>query len=93
MGEKPWQKDPVDMEIMDDVACELWEAREAHGDMKNAHEAYAVIREELDEFWEEVKKKKQSNRAMMKELIQVAAMAVRAIADLGMPSLSIHEPD
>jgi hypothetical protein len=41
------------------------------------HEAYAVIREELDEFWDCVK---QNNELGMKEeLIQIAATAIMAI--------------
>jgi hypothetical protein len=52
--------------------------------MNNQHEAYAVILEELEEFWDECKKKPQNRTpvAMRYELIQVAAMAVRTIIDL-----------
>lgn len=55
-----------------------------YGPLHSEHEAYAVISEELDEFWEEVRKKRQvrSPEAMRKELIQVAAMAIRTIYDL-----------
>ena len=52
--------------------------------MLSLHEAYAIILEEVDELWDEVKKKS-SNRdpkAVRSELIQIAAMAVRAIYDL-----------
>ncbi len=44
------------------------------------HEGYAVVLEELDEAWEEIK----WNNSMhaRKEMIQVAAMAIRFIADL-----------
>lgn len=50
--------------------------------MRSAHEAYAVILEELDEFWEEVRQKRGNKVGMQNELIQVAAMAFRALSDL-----------
>lgn len=68
------------------VAIELENAIAAHGPMKSAHEAYAVIKEELDEFWEEVKRKKTSESDMAKEIIQIAAMCVRAMIDLRLPN-------
>lgn len=51
------------------------------------HEAYAVILEELDELWDEVKQKKgtpdydQYDR-MFWEAVQIAAMCMRFIYDL-----------
>jgi hypothetical protein len=67
-----------------EVADELTRARAEHAAMASAHEAYAVILEELEEFKLEVwKKTRDRNPAhMRKELIQLAAMAVRAIEDL-----------
>lgn len=50
----------------------------------SAHEAYAVLLEEVDELWEEVRKK-QKNRSvdlMKKEALQVAAMALRFAAEI-----------
>lgn len=66
------------------VAAELARARDKHAPLNSAHEAYAVILEELDEFKAEVWKKTAArDRAMMRaELIQLAAMAVRAVEDL-----------
>jgi len=73
--------------IILDVHDELQRAMELHGPQRSAHESYAVLLEEVDEFWEEVKKKKEnrSPQAMRKELIQIAAMACRAIHDLELP--------
>ena len=44
-----------------------------------------MILEELDEYWEEVRKKRQNRDpdAIRKELIQIAAMAWRAARNLG----------
>ena len=50
----------------------------------SAHEGYGVLLEELDELWDEVKKK-DCNRdieLMRKEAVQVGAMALRFIVDL-----------
>jgi ABC-type transporter MlaC component len=50
----------------------------------NQHEAYAVILEEFDELWTEIKKnqKKYDLEAQRKEAIQTAAMLVRLIVEL-----------
>ena len=68
------------------VGDELKDATKKHGPFSSLHEAYAVILEELDEFWEEVRKKahERTYGRMFKELIQVAAMAVRAVGDLNL---------
>jgi hypothetical protein len=49
----------------------------------SAHEGYAVLAEEVDELWEEVKKKPSEERKnlMRAEAIQVAAMALRFLQD------------
>lgn len=61
---------------------ELIAACAAHGPMKSAHEGWAVIFEELDELWEEVRKRNRDNERMTKEAIQVAAMAMRFVLDV-----------
>lgn len=73
--------------ISRETAKEFSRATALHEPMNSAHEAYAVILEELDEFWEEVRKKESERNfgTMRKELIQVATMAIRAIYDLKLP--------
>ena len=68
------------------VRAELIAARAQHGPQNSAHEAYAVILEEVEEFWEEVKKKREarSKAKMLSELVQIAAMAQRAAEDLAL---------
>ena len=50
----------------------------------NAHEGYAVLLEEVDELWENVKlnqKNPDRLKLIKEEAIQVAAMAIRLIYD------------
>lgn len=67
-----------------DVENEVRRASAMHPPFSSAHEAYAVILEELDEFKAEVWKRKsfRDRQKMREELTQVAAMAVRTIVDL-----------
>lgn len=66
------------------VGDELDAARQNHPPMNSHHEAYGVILEEVDEYWAEVKKKAKDRRPseVRAELVQIAAMACRAIIDL-----------
>lgn len=69
--------------VCSDVAAEVERAmRLFPGDLHNAHEGYAVLLEEVDELWDEVRAKKHDPIAIRKEAIQVAAMAVRIIREL-----------
>ena len=79
--------------VLVDVEAELRRATELHAPQNSAHESYAVILEEVDEFWNEVKKKReQRDQAKMRsELIQIAAMACRAILDLDLAILDTDQ--
>lgn len=76
----------VDLSWRKFVEDEIAAAREKHAPYNSAHEAYAVILEELDEFWDEVKKKREKRDPvlMFRELVQIAATAERAAYDLGL---------
>lgn len=66
-----------------DVVEELVKARSKHPTgIRSGHEGYAVILEEMDEVKAEVWKRKYDPAALRKELVQVAAMAIRMIEDL-----------
>jgi len=58
-----------------------------HAAMNSPHEAYAVLLEEVDEYWDEVKRYnpnkpgRDTRPRQREELIQIAAMAIRAIYD------------
>lgn len=66
------------------VLAELEQATCKFGSFKSAHEGYAVLLEEVDELWDEVKKnsKSRSKALMRAEAVQVAAMALRFIEDV-----------
>ena len=72
--------------VLAEIGVELRSAVQKHASLNSAHEAYAVIAEELDEFWEQVKLKREHRNhfEMRRELIQTAAMCARAIIDLGL---------
>lgn len=48
-----------------------------HGDFVSMHEGYAVILEEVDELWDEVRRKKPNIKNSKTECLQIAAMAVK----------------
>ena len=66
--------------VLSDAGAELGKAlRKYPTKLHGPHEGYSVILEELDELWEEVKRKpkKRSAARMRKESIQIAVTALR----------------
>ena len=57
---------------------EMRQARDTHGPYATAHELYAVLLEEVDEFWDSVK----TDTPDAYELLQVAAVAFRGYIQL-----------
>lgn len=78
----------LDDEFLERLDGEFKRACQKFRPLNSSHEAYAVILEELQEFWIEVMKKREqrSREAMLKELVQVAAMCWRAANDMGLLS-------
>lgn len=70
--------------IFDEVELELWKAERAWPPMNSAHEGYAIIAEELDELWDLVRmnQKHHDFKAMRRECLQIAAMAIRFAKDV-----------
>ena len=60
------------------VKKELARAGTKFGSYQNPHEGYAVILEELDEAWDDIK----ANKDASKEITQVAATALRYLIDI-----------
>ena len=66
-------------EALHQVEVELRRAYEIHGDFQSMHEGYAVLLEEVDELWDEIKKRgaMRDREQLMNESKQVAAMGVK----------------
>jgi 1,6-anhydro-N-acetylmuramate kinase len=62
--------------VADAVVAEIRRARLRHAPMRGGHEGYAVILEELDELWEDVRAQRLDRAHAGAEAIQVAAMAI-----------------
>ena len=67
-------------EVIVEIIQEYNRAIKKFGSFASTHEGYAVILEELDELWDEIKKNS-NKKDMRKEAIQVAAMGFRFIVD------------
>jgi cell division septum initiation protein DivIVA len=63
------------------VLDEVRRITELHKPYNSPHEAAGVLREEHDEFWDDVKANR--TQAAVKEAVQVAAVALRIVAELG----------
>jgi len=68
---------PIALEVLK----ELRSATEKFGTFASPHEGYAILKEEVDELWDEIKRKKPLTGQMRAEAIQVAAMAIRFVVD------------
>jgi hypothetical protein len=70
--------------ILTEIGAEVIQAESKWPPMNSAHEAYAVLLEEVDELKTHVwtNQKRRDIEAMRAEAIQVAAMAVRFVRDV-----------
>lgn len=71
--------------IIHDIILELENSNELHCNFHSSHEWYGVLKEEVDELWDEIKNTKYPytcNSVMKKEAIQIAAMAIKGILSL-----------
>ena len=77
MNETPAQK------ALNEIAQEHKWAIEHFPAMRSPHEGYAIILEELEELWAEVKKQHhlRDKEKMRNEAMQVAAMSLRFMVD------------
>jgi len=64
-----------------EIIQEYKRATNKFGSFASTHEGYAVILEELDELWTEIKSNTDPKGNMRKEAVQVAAMGFRFIID------------
>jgi len=69
--------------VLEAVRSELVYATSTYAPIASLHEGKAVIEEELEEAWQEIKRRpgELNKIRVRRELIQTAAMAVRTIVD------------
>lgn len=79
-----WLRKDCFLRAAEEAGEKIFEIDQRYGEFSSAHEAYAVIKEELDEFWEIVKRKKGARdlAEMRAELMDIAAAALRHAAQL-----------
>jgi NTP pyrophosphatase (non-canonical NTP hydrolase) len=70
--------------VIQAVAREHDAAVRRYRPFNSAHEGFAVLKEEVDELWDEIRKKDgaRNRERMRREAVQIAAMAVRFITDV-----------
>ena len=71
-------------EILEDIKEEFKTATDKWGGFNSLHEAYAIVLEQMDELWVEVKKTQKipwHKELARQEAIHVATMAIRLIFD------------
>lgn len=64
-------------EIIQDVMIEISFAEKKYSPYRSSHEGYAIIKEEVDELWDEVKRKDQNYARQYTEAKHIACTAVR----------------
>lgn len=62
--------------VVEDVMSEYYKAVNKYGKFNSLHEGYAVIKEEVDELWDEIKGQQRNSHVYL-EAKHVAAMAIR----------------
>ncbi len=67
--------------IMKEVGLELGQVTAKFGQFNSSYEGYAVLKEEVDELWDDIKTNAPFQH-QRKEAIQIAAMAIRYILDV-----------
>lgn len=68
--------------VIDLIESEYYRAVGKFPPFNSAHEGFAVIKEEYDELWDEVKRNPIHPAAMEKEAIQLGAMVLRFLIDV-----------
>jgi len=65
------------MNIEKDLKEEIKEVESKFSEYNSPHEGYAIILDELDELWDEIKKHDHNQLKMYHESIQIACTAIR----------------
>ena len=71
--------------VVNEIIASYMKARAKHAPMRGPHEGYAILLEEVDELWDEVKRWQPNDQnlvAMRKEALHVAAMALAFLIEV-----------
>lgn len=75
----PAQREMRRKKFLEDVFTELRRAYDKHGeDQWGRHEFYAILLEEVDEVWDEIKRNGETYK-VYNEIVQVVAMCLRFV--------------
>lgn len=80
MGTSTAVRDDLQVDVLMEIQDEYQNARLKFRKMAGAHEGYAVILEELDEMWDEIKANHKENAR--REAVQVGAMILAFILEV-----------
>lgn len=69
-------------EALLNIENEMFEACKKFPPFHSCHEGYAIIKEELEELWDDIKIKPRNMKKIEEEATQVGAMALRFLIDL-----------
>lgn len=71
-------------DFIHDLQDEVFRAENLYPALHSLHEAYAVILEEVDELWDQARRKPHARieQEIYMELVQIAAMAYRTARNL-----------
>lgn len=75
------------------VTEEFERATARHGVFNSCHEGFAVLKEEVDELWDEVKANNGSTHRGATEAVQAAAMAIRYLVDMCPESTAVEHDE
>ena len=70
-----------ELEMLYHILTKYESAKHKHPDLKTRHDGYAVILEELDETWDEIKRNAGED-TIRREIQSVGAMVLRFMVDL-----------
>jgi hypothetical protein len=73
--------------ILKSVKEEMEYATEKYGEFNSYHEGISVLREEVEELWDEIRGEQNPDR-IIKEAVQVTAMGLRFILDTPVENIS-----
>ena len=71
----------IDQDVTAELEAEFTSAWIKYGAFTSIHQAYGIILEEVDEFWDicKMKRKQRDAAATRTELLQIAAMCIKAV--------------